>query len=471
MTPTFKAKDAPTPRLEPLSESPPPVPEPPLPPLLPLPTFVVTFEEAETLLAVVLTAVSVTSPPVRVMVALSPITALFPVVTTLTDNEPATPILSEPAPDTDLAPNSLLPSAPPTPAVPSSVIRASMTILCAATVSVPLPSPSNASDTESATLIATATPTPKVAVASPAPVALPSATADASVSLLARKVNVPPASTAPTLSEMNARALEAAMFTATAPATLMLRLDVFASAFMSPVEPLPARDSPSPRLSLILLVTLSSPSGSVVVPSSSSPPPAALAFACAELSEAESATNITEPPAVIARAVVASAVSLTTFTAIDSPIPAFAPTASPLVSVVVVPRCVAVALNAPPSTNALGSFPMNASVVLFATLTPTAPPTATPPVDVAPVCASVSITCVPVALNVTSFRLPASTTPLPSKAPMAARVSLSATFTATDAPTPRLPPFAPPSFGSAFAVLALVFAASNDTSPVPPATN
>ena len=400
-------------------------------------------------------------------------------LTTLIATEPATPTFSPEAPEVALARKLLVPSAPPTPlpagSLASSLITAESVSDCASTVA---PVPIRASVTDVATFNPTATPTPKVAVASPVPVALPSATAEASVSLLALSVSAPPESTV-NPSGIDAVALEAAMFTATAPATLserplsLLVLSVAEEASSSPVSP--PFDSPSSRLEAISSSTVGPSLLGSASPSSPSPP-AALAFACAELSEAESATNITEPPAVIARAVVASAVSLTTFTAIDSPIPAFAPTASPLVSVVVVPRCVAVALNAPPSTNALGSFPMNAWVVLFATLTPTAPPTATPSVDVAPVCASVSIACVPLALSVRAFRsadatLPASTTPLPSKAPMAARVSLSATFTATDAPTPRLPPFAPPSFGSAFAVLALVFAASNDTSPVPPATN
>ena len=195
-----------------------------------------------------------------------------------------------------------------------------------------------------------------------------------------------------------------------------------------------------------------SPAGFVLSFGSSSAsvfPPAAPAMATVSEAPALSAMKLTPLPAAIFRAVVASAWSVATVTAMPAPIAAFSPSAWPLAVVLLLPVLSALTLRSPVMSK-VSPMPILAFAWLSAMVIATTGVTAVPPA--APASASVRRLWEPTASRLT---LLAPVRIVPSA--ISATAWLTPIFKAKEAPTPTLLPSAiVPSCGTAFTVLSLL---------------
>ena len=426
--------------------------EAPMPTFLPVASsFGSAFASLELSLAAMKFALP---PPVRLAAAVPRNSARVLTLPTLTDTDPATPTPSEPAPAADVAADTWRLSA-------STVVMSARTDNpLAATVA---PVPTKASLVTLPTLIATAAPTP----AAEPPVALPSASAVASALADEWMSTAPPAVTERPAA-MAARAVESAMLTATAAATLTDDWPLL-SPFLSAVDadgvappaallrpPLDvATESPRLRFLVVFWSTLSP---DVLPSASASSPPLELAFAAVVVDCLLSARRSNAPPRTRARSIVASVLSTMTSRPNDAPIAALLlPSASPSALLVAVPRCTAV--TAALVAESVAPVPMCAIVsslpmVMAATGTMAVPP-------LAPARASELMALLELAETVTA---PA---PVSDAAfSISARVTVSAMLIATEAPTPRLSPVTF-SRGSALAVFPVVLLARSRKPPLP----
>ena len=375
------------------------------------------------------------SPPLRLVEAKPGRLATVSTVATLSAKEPATPTLSEPAPDLATAVKRCSAGPlPPAGPVTASSVRPSAVMLP--------PEPMRASLVTVPRLIATATPTPALP---------PVATAEPSALLLATRLSVARTVTVSAalmarLAPVVARAVLCARLTATAPATAIAlepdwlcesvlavsALGLAPAVLLSRAPRLAAAESALPRWPWAWLSTpLRSP------PPSSCLPPLALALAVAVLDCWALAVTATDPAvAVVLRSSKAVVVSVTTPTATDAPIAALVPVALPVALVAALPAWLAptvtepAALKAPvPDTSALVSKLATVTAATGTTATPLEPLACTPP---SAVVSNVFL------LAAVTPRLP----PLVSAAPLStqARAVSSTTCTATDAPTPTLWP-------------------------------
>src|SRR5688572_22593303 len=341
------------------------------------------------------------------------------------ENEPARPTDPPPAPLVACAERSFLAAAgisamtdsPVDDTMPST--RASL-VMFASVIATPAPMPSE-----------------------PPVEAWPSAVEDAAAASRARSVRIPPLVIV-TPAGTAARELAFASVTATAAATLIGPVEVDAAG-VAPLalepSPVAAVEAPSACARSLLTCPVTPPDGAPVWPSPGAP--AAEAVADEEVVDGPRASNVTAPPAVMLRAVVASAVWSANVSATAAPIAAL-PLLVVLPDAVVLAVAVVVALKAtvPPAVS-VGPVPADASLRTFEIATATAAATATPPL--APVRASVVAVCVPLAVSVASPAV-ASVAPFSTRA----RVSCVTRFRATEAPRPNdVPPVVP---GSARAV-------------------
>src|SRR5688500_15394688 len=214
-----------------------------------------------------------------------------------------------------------------------------------------------------------------------------------------------------------ARELAFASVTATAAATLIGPVEVDAAG-VAPLalelSPVAAADAPSACARSLLTCPVTPPAGAPVWPSPGAP--AADAVADEEVVDGPRAANVTAPPAVMLRAVVARAVCSAKVSAIAAPTAAL-PLLVVLADAAVLAVAVGAALTAtaPPALS-VGPVPADASLRTFEIATATAAATATPPL--APVRASVVAVCVALAVKVA---FPAET----SDAPFSARARVS----------------------------------------------
>ena len=293
----------------------------------------------------------------------------------------------------------------------------------------------------------------------PVPVvtALPSAIAPVSTKLSDSRRSCPPAVTFPP-SGMAAREVASTTETETAPATATGPPSVVDE----PCEVLPVVPAPAPpevARSLAKpcwLPTWPSTPPPAAPPLSSSAWPATLACASALLIDSRCDMKLMSPPELSVRAVVATAVSLTTLSAIEMPTPVSPDFVSPAASVTFDPSCDALADSAPLTVVAAPAFSVawvsllatvNANTGVIAVL-PAAPPAA---------CVSIALlddadivrSCAPVSRVLV---------------PRIASVSVSPMFSASEMPMPNLPK--PSWLAVALALFSTKFSAVRVTSPL-----
>src|SRR5262249_15258885 len=159
------------------------------------------------------------------------------------------------------------------------------------------------------------------------------------------------------------------------------------------------------------------------------------------------------PPALIERSAAAVALSLTTATPTEAPMPTLAPRVSPSAVGGVVLLCAADTRTAPVARSRDARVARRAGGAVVTRAAPS-PPARPRLLRAAPLTAPVVTVWIPVALTVT---LPAWTRPAESWA-SASAVFVGSTFRATEAPTPSVPPLAG-SAASAVDVLVEAFVA------------
>ena len=395
-------------------------------------------------------AVSEIAPLPASTAAVDEIEAVVLIVRIATETEPATPIVPAAAPEVVSVSNVFVASAPFT------VMSASSVTPLATTAA---PTPIVALFVTSARFTATAAPTPSVpaSVAEPSAFAVPSAFSDE------ESLKSPPAVTdSPSGSEAVAEAV--CMFTEIAAATST------AEPPLSDVVAFGVVVLPDPDWPFELAVLFARPSWlfdcAFVSPASFeflSFAPEALAVESASLADEPCALNVTAPPAVRLRAVVA----LTRWLAIVSPRAAPTPTLSPFAEPSALLEadavCVAVSVIAPAVVSAVAPEAIVADVVTFESTIATSAVSATPPAApffAKPVAASV------VVADRDSAPTPVSVAFWPTDAVV---VSLR-TVSDTDAPTPTVFAVTPSIFGCALFVDEDVETAFSDTSPPPALT-
>src|SRR5882762_178404 len=298
-------------------------------------------------------------------------------------------------------------------------------------------------------------------------VAAPSPLAAASVLLCALSESAPPDSILRP-SPIVASECVIATATPTAPATCTAPLEVSVEPLLSvfPVALVSVLESAllarvSAALAWLWVWLLTPPLSSLLsfVPASVACPPATLATAWASSADPTLGEKVTAPSALTSRAVLATALSSATVTAMEIPTPVSPDLVSPSAIVSEPPLCDALSETAPLH---LSTVPLKAPSFALVSLVETA--TATTGViavsPFAPPSARVSIWLLEPAERVT---LCASSSAAPS--PMIAPVPVTPTFTAIDAPMPKL--LAPSCCAFAVTVLLTKFCAFSSTSLLP----
>ena len=185
--------------------------------------------------------------------------------------------------------------------------------------------------------------------------------------------------------------------------------------------------------------------------------PATLAFASALLLDVVPAANVTAPPAVILRSVVAMTLSEPIVSASEMPRPVSPDLVSPLATVSTEPLCAALASSAPVSLSSpLVAAAIFALLSLFDTVIAITGVAAVPPL--APPSA-----CVVIAFDELAESL-MSCASLICASPISALVSVSPMLSTSDAPMPNL--LASPCVALVVAALATKFSALSATSPL-----
>src|SRR5215467_2887546 len=392
-------------------------------------------------------ATSVTSPPVSVTVPW--IRASVVRFTISSARDPATDTFPPPAPAADSASNTCCVS------LGTAVIVASASSDCALTVA---PTGMSARLVSFTRLIATPAPTPTLVP----PTDDPSAVACASVFSALFITTAPPALMLSGVANP-ACALVVTRSTPTAAATDTFPPLVCADGVTTVPTPLPPLlfACVSDCVFSVAVPESTPPAGAPAAPSAGAPPLVGLLPATS--SELPIALKLTDPPALMALAVVALTVSFATVSASDTPnalvaLDAVVPAVA--LTVVFAPAvCVADAFSDPPSVCVALLVPRFAVVVTSDTVTATTGVTATPP-PVTPICASVVPRSLVVAVRLRLFA-PVSTPPSATPADV-----LSVTrFSATDAPTPTFVLLVPVFASSAFAVVLVLVPATSVASP------